>query len=234
MKRQQFVHCPAMVRDPRRHGRRRLLGMGQTFMRRAKVIDRAYHKHPCVQCQGVACQCPAPTRERREAFPKRRVEPLNVRRIDHPVPVRPTSEGLHTCRRALDHAAFSRDHTAPLIALDHLGDQDIAPRTQAWSSALARVHGIAKSLPNGPDVGHQTIGTDQQGATCRTAPHPRDQPPDQGHITLGADLTSLPQARLDHHRQRHPHDTALLLDAEFIGLHLSQSRGCSTRYSCTA
>jgi len=42
-----------------------------------------------------------------------------------------------------------------------LGDQDIAPWPQAWSSALARVHGIAQGLPNGPDIGHQTIGTDQ-------------------------------------------------------------------------
>ena len=30
MKRQQFVYCPAMVRDPRRHGGGRLLCMGQT------------------------------------------------------------------------------------------------------------------------------------------------------------------------------------------------------------
>ena len=103
-----------------------------------------------------------------------------------------------------------------------LGDQDVAPWTKAWLSASARVHGIAKGLANGADVRHQAIGTDQQGATCRTAPHPLDQPPDQGHITLLADRTAQPQARRDHHSQRHPHDAALFLDTEFIGLHLSQ------------
>jgi len=48
MKRQQFVYCPAMVRDPRRHGRRRLLCLGQTRMRRAKVLHGAHHEHPLV------------------------------------------------------------------------------------------------------------------------------------------------------------------------------------------
>jgi hypothetical protein len=139
-----------------------------------------------------------------------------------PIPVQPTSECLHACRRALDHAAFRRDHPAPLIALDDLGDQDIAPRAQLWSSARARVHGITQGLPNGPDGGHQAIGTDQQGATCRTAADPLDQPPDQGQVTRRADLTAHLQARLAHHSQHHPHDTALFLDTQLIGLHLPQ------------
>ncbi len=78
MKRQQFVHRPAMVGDPSRHGRRRLLRMGQTLMRRAQVIHRAHQKHPFVQCQGVTCQRPATACQRREAFPKRRVQPVTV------------------------------------------------------------------------------------------------------------------------------------------------------------
>ena len=52
MKRQPFVPRPAMVRAPRRHGRRRLLCLGQTLMRRANVIDRAYQAHPLIQRQG--------------------------------------------------------------------------------------------------------------------------------------------------------------------------------------
>src|SRR5215471_8609932 len=109
-----------------------------------------------------------------------------------------------------------------LIAFDHLGDQDMAPRTQPGPSALARRHGVTKGLANRPDVGHQAIGTDQQGMTCRTAPHALDQPSDQGQVTLLTDFAAQPQARLDHHGQRHPHDAALFLDAELIGLHLSQ------------
>ena len=91
--------------------------------------------------------------------------------------------------------------------------------------ALPRVYGIAKGLPHGPDVGDQAIGTDQQGTTCRTAPHPFDQAPDQGQVTLLADLTAQPQARRDQHGQRHPHDAALFFHAQLIGLHLPQVTG---------
>jgi hypothetical protein len=47
--------------------------------------------------------------------------------------------------------------TPPLIAFDHLGDQDVAPRTQAWSSPLARAYGIAKGLPNSPVIRNNII-----------------------------------------------------------------------------
>ena len=66
--------------------------------------------------------------------------------------VQTASQRLHTCRRAIDKAAVGRDHPSPLVALDHLGDQDMAPRTPRGPSALPRVYGIAKSLPNGPNV----------------------------------------------------------------------------------
>ena len=54
-----------------------------------------------------------------------------------------------------------------------------------------------------------------------TASYPLDQPPDQGLSRL-TDLAAQPQPRRDHHGQCHPHDAALFLDAELIGLHLSQ------------
>src|SRR5262252_4256707 len=222
MKRQQCTHRPAMVSDPSGHSRRRLLHMGQTLMRRAKVIDCAYQEHPLVQRQSVTGQCPATARQRCEVFPKRRVEPLNVGRIDHSVPLRSATKRLHTCRRALDNAAFGLNHTPSLIALDDLGDQDMAPPRQPWPSTLARMHRIAKGLPDGPEVRHQAIGTDQQRTTCRTAPHPLDEPPDQGQVALLADLAAQPQARRDHQGQRHPDNAALFLDAQLIGLHLPQ------------
>ena len=82
MKRQQFVYRPAMISDPSRHGRRCPLRLRQTRMRRAKVIDCAHHKHPLVERQGVACQRPATARQWSQAFAERRVQPLNVRRIE--------------------------------------------------------------------------------------------------------------------------------------------------------
>src|SRR5438093_12919956 len=98
----------------------------------------------------------------------------------------------------------------------------MTPRTEPGPSALPRVHGIAKCLPNGSDVGTQPVGADQQRTVRGTAAHPLDQLPDQGHVTLLADLAAQPQTCLDHDGECHPHDTALFLDAQLIGLHLPQ------------
>src|SRR4029434_3499093 len=136
------------------------------------------------------------------------------RRIDDAIALRAPSERLDAGGRAVDNAAVGLADPAPLGALDHLGDQDVAPGTQPGPSALTRGHGITKGLPNGSDIGHQAISTDQQGTTCRTAPYPRDQPRDRGRVALFADLAAQPQARLDHYGQGHPHDAALFLDAQ--------------------
>ena len=118
---QQFVHRPAMVRDPRRHGWRGLLDGAETLVRRAKVVDRAHHEHPLVQGQGLTGQRPAPTRQRREAFPERRVQPLDIRGVDDAMALRAPSERLDAGGRAVDNAAVGRDHPPPLVALDDLG-----------------------------------------------------------------------------------------------------------------
>src|SRR5215475_5146491 len=194
-------------------------------MRRAKVIDRADQEHALVQRPGVTRQRPTTARQRREAFSECRVQPFDVRGVDHPPALRAASECLHACRRTIHNTAFGLDHPPPLVALDNLGDADMAPRTEPGPSPLARMHGIAKSFPYSPDVGHQAIGTDQEWPLCRTAPDPRDQSPDQGQVTLLTDLAAQPQTRLDHHGQRHPHDATLFLDPEFIGLYLAQVPG---------
>src|SRR5215813_9515705 len=100
-----------MVGNPSRHGWRGLLDGVETLVRRAKVIDRAHQEHALVQGQGLACQRPAPTRQRREAFPERRVQPLDVRRIDDAVALRAPSEHLDAGGRAVDNAAVSLDDT---------------------------------------------------------------------------------------------------------------------------
>src|SRR5438093_3426494 len=102
-----------MIGDASGHGRRRLLGTAQTLMRRAKVIDRAYQEHPLVQRQGLACQCPAPTRQGSETCTERRVEPFDVRRVDHPVAWPPTSVRLVACLCAIDTAALRVHYATP-------------------------------------------------------------------------------------------------------------------------
>ena len=137
-------------------------------------------------------------------------------------------------RRAIDNAAFGRDYMPPLVAFDDLGDQDMAPRTKPWPSAHARVHGIAKRLPHGADVGYQAIRTDQEGPTCCTAPDPLAQPPDQGHVPLRTDLAAQPQRVLTI-MARAIHTMPLcFLTRSSSACTCPKSRGCSTRDSCTA
>ena len=204
-------------------------------MRRTQVLDGAYQEHPLVQRQGVAYQRPAAARQRREAFPECGVEPLTVGRIEHSVPLRPASERLHAYRCAIDPAAFGLDDMSPLVALDDWRAQAIVPRTQSRSSARARMHGSAQGLPQGPAVSPQAIGTDHQGPTCRTASHALRQPPAQGQVALGADLTAQPP----------PGSVPIMASAIHTRLPCCltrlasacpcpKSRGCATRYSCTA
>ena len=101
----------------------------------------------------------------------------------------------------------------------------MAPRAQPGPSAHVRVSRIAQGRAHGPDGRAHPLGTDPQRTVRGTAADPREQPSDQGHGALFADLAAQPPARFDHHGQRHPPDAALLLDAERIGLPLSQVPG---------
>src|SRR4051795_7355456 len=157
MKRQKLLPRPAMVGEPCCHGWRRLWGTAQTLMRHAKLIDRPHHEHPLVQCQGLACQRPAPTRQGSKPFTERRVEPFDVCRVDHPVTLRATSERLDARWRAIDNAALRVNDATTLVAFDHLGDQDVAPGLQPRPPARARAHRIAKGLANRSDVSTQPI-----------------------------------------------------------------------------
>ena len=114
-------------------------------MWRAKIIDCTNKIHAVLQRQRTARQRATAACQRGQTLTERGVEPLDVGRIDAPVALRAPSERLDACRRAIDHAAFGLDHPSPLVALDDLGDQDMAPWTQSGPSTRARVHGIARS-----------------------------------------------------------------------------------------
>src|SRR5262249_38066576 len=102
------------------------------------------------------------------------------------VPLRAASERLHTCWRAIDNTAFSRDHLSPLVTLDDLGDADVAPWSPPGPSARARMHGVAKGLTNRPDVCTQPIGAQQQRPGRGTTGEPPPTPAAQGKLALRA------------------------------------------------
>src|SRR2546425_2540955 len=226
MKRQEFLDGPAVVSDASGHCRRGpATGVGQTRMGCAEIIDRPDQIHTMLKCQRVARQRTPAACQRGQTRTEGSVQSFDVRRIDDAVALRTPPERLYACRCAIDKAALGLDHPSSLVALDDLGDQDMAPRPQPVPSALPGVYGLAKGLSYGPNVRHQAIGTDQQGTTGRAALHPLDQPSDQGHVPLLADLAAQPQARLHHHGERHPHDATLFLHADLIGWDLPQVTG---------
>jgi len=155
-------------------------------------------------------------------LPKCRIEAFDISRIDHTLSLRPTPESLDTSLSPVNHTAFNLDHSTPLRAFDHLGDQDVLPRSKPWPSAFACWPWLTKGLASGPDIGLQAIGADQDGPTKRTTTHPCHQGSDQGHISVLADFTPKPQAGFDLHGERHPHDTVLFLDPNLIGLNLAK------------
>jgi hypothetical protein len=105
-------------------------GVGQTRLGGTDIIDRPDQIHAMWPRQGMACQGAPTAGQRGQPLPQRRVEPLHVRGLDHAVALRPTAQGLDASRRALAPPAS-------LGALDHLGEQDVAPWAQPGPSALS-------------------------------------------------------------------------------------------------
>src|SRR3989440_11749732 len=160
MKRQQFLDGPAMIGEASGHRRcGPAPGVGQTRMGCAEIIDRSYKVHTMLKRQRAARQCATASCQRGQTRTEGRVQSFDVRGIDDAVALRTPPERLNACRGAIDNAAFGLDHPSPLVALDDLRDQDMAPRTQPGPSALPRVRGLAKGLPYGPNIRHQAIGT---------------------------------------------------------------------------
>ena len=230
MKRQQFFDGPAMIRNLGGHGRCPLhrpptgprTGEAQARMIRTEVVDRTDQIHAMLQSRCTARQCSAASGQRRQSLTERRVQPLDVCRVDHPVALRAAPEGLDACGRTSNNPALHLDNPPLHIALDDLRDADIAPGAQAGTPQRTRMYRITERLTNGANIGAQPICTQQHRATQGTGTYPLDQTPNQHHVTLLTDFASEPQAGADHHRQSHPHDAPLFLDADLVGLHLPE------------
>src|SRR6266545_5037303 len=174
-----------MIANASNHSRGPLAtGMGQTRMRCTEIIDRTDQIHAMLQRQRVACQRAASTGQRRQTLPKRRIQSLDVRRVDHAVALGPTPEYLHACGRASHDAAFDVDNTPLDISFHDLCDAEVPPRAQPRTPGGPGLDRIAKRLANRPNVRAQPIGTEQEWPTEGTGAYPLDQPPDQSHITL--------------------------------------------------
>ena len=95
MLRQQRLYTPAMLRAPGGHRWRRGTRSAETRMRGTKIIHRADQIHPVLQGYRAACQRPASTCQRGQAFAERRVQSLDIGGIDHPRALRAPAHGVH-------------------------------------------------------------------------------------------------------------------------------------------
>ena len=185
VKPQQLPDGPAMSRDARGHRRRRHPSVAETGVRRAQVSERAPQAPPLVPRQGLAGPRPATARQRGEAVPARRGEPLTVGRGHDPGPLRAAPQCRHAGRRPLAHAAVGLAAPPPLVALDPWGAQDRGPRTSAGPPAWPRGHGRATGLPESPAGGPQAIGAPQPRTSCRAAPARSAGGSGAGHAARG-------------------------------------------------
>jgi hypothetical protein len=114
MKRQQCLDGPAMIRAPGSHGRCPLYtpptgpraGEAQTRLIRTEVVDRTDQIHTVPQGWCTSRQRSPSACQRGPPLTKRRVQPLDVRRVDSPVAWRAASERLDARGRPSHDAAF--------------------------------------------------------------------------------------------------------------------------------
>ena len=95
-----------MIRDASGHGRRRHTSVAETRVRYAEVIHRPDQRHPVLPGQCVTHQRPASTGQWGQALPEWRVQPRDVRRVDHPGALQAAPERLDACRCAIHKVAF--------------------------------------------------------------------------------------------------------------------------------
>src|SRR5262249_14383035 len=125
--REQFLDRPDMIGPSGGHGRRPLepllappLPEAQAFMLGAEVVHTADQVHPFLQRPLLTDQRPAAPHQRRQAGAERRVEPLDVRRVDLPARLRLAQLLLDLFLAAPDHAAEDPLEQAAAVPLDHL------------------------------------------------------------------------------------------------------------------
>ena len=139
MKRQQFLDGPAMIRNASSHRRcGPATNVGQTRMRCTKIIDRTDQVHAMLQRLGAARQCAPSAGQRSQPLTKRRVEPLDVRGVDHAFPLRPTPQRLDPCGRAIDNAPLGLDDP-PLRVRLRTGAIKIFRHGRRWGRPLVPV-----------------------------------------------------------------------------------------------
>jgi len=132
----------------------------------AEVGGTAHQIHPGGEDALVVDQSAIPADQRNRGAAEGRVEPLDVRRVEH------GSTGYHQrCRHRLGrppHDPPPHAHHAPLgILLDHLAQEQPLVDHQPGPAPATSAHGMLEDLQEGGDVAGQAIHTHTRKAKLR-------------------------------------------------------------------
>jgi len=232
MVRQQFADAPTMIRDGRCHRRRprkpfvptNQSWQPQTLMLSAEVVDCADQIHSRLQRFTRFGKRSTAPRQTRQALAKRRIQSLDEGRVDDALALRTRNHPVNVASLALHDTPLNAAHTPVLVLFNHLRNEDSRPGSQRRSPRRIRRQRLAKQLTDDADVSFQAVRAKQQAqrqSRC-TGADLFNQPGDQSAIAAMGNRPTQPQPGADHHGQGHPDDAALLLDSQFIHLHLTE------------
>jgi multiple sugar transport system permease protein len=197
-------------------------GHAQAAMMGTEVVDRANQIHGLVQGRRLTSQCTAATHQGCHARAKGGIQPLDIGCIDSAPALGLSHQGPDLSHRSLHQPSLDPDHSFSHVALDHLSNAEIVPRSQTRRPRLSQADRFAKDGPDGMYVGLTAISAEQQGPTQSTGADLLHQDRDQLRVAARAEHTAQPKTRTHLQSHRHPDHTALDLHPNLIPLHLAQ------------
>src|SRR5512135_898097 len=153
-----LAYRPAMVRQPGGHRRGPLLplppwtgagGDPEAVVDPAEVVGAPHQVHPGGQRLCTPGERPTATRQGTQHAAKRRVEPLDVRRVDpRPGAGRRQHRG-DGLGRPPDHPAGDADEASSGVVLDYLAQEQPGCRDQPWPARTAGAYRVAEDPGEG-------------------------------------------------------------------------------------
>ncbi len=196
----------------------------EAFVLRAEVVDAPHKIHPRLQGFTSSGQGSCASGQAVQTTAKRAIDALNEGGVDIACTLRQFDQ-LSDCFfcSSINLPTHANDAMA-CILLDHLRDQNIRPLDEATSSGLLARLFLTKDFQNRRRITRQAIGAEEHCPAQRrgTAFDAEDELLDQFAVSMLTDFSAQPQTGRDLDGHAHPDDGTLDLNAQFIGLDLSQ------------
>lgn len=193
-------------------------------MHGAEVVERSRQVHAFMErCQPARRAARAPAKAG-QSLAERRVQPLDVGRVQHLTAGRAPQQRQKQARTAVNQPMECPAYRPAEILFHHLGDSQLWPRYQpgaATGARLPRPKGASYRI----NVGAQAIADEQQGPKLAAGCYDGKQAADQLAVSGRTDDPAEPQSCRDHQRHGHPNHPRLGLEPYLISLHLDELAG---------